>query len=170
MITAERLRAILHYEPLTGEFTWKVDIRCGEYRSRLVAEKGKRAGCLCYRTKYRLLRIDKKLYREHRLAWLFITGEWPTEDVDHINRIKDDNKWSNLRDVSPMHNAQNVVKPHKDSKSGFLGVSPFGVKWRASLKANGIQYHLGLFNTPELAREAYLGAKKIHCHFAPEEK
>ena len=85
-LTAETLRQILHYNPDTGVFTW---IRKPRY-----AGSGEQAGS--YSTKgYRRVKIGVTSYRAHRLAWFYMTGQWPVDQIDHINGIPDDNRFSN---------------------------------------------------------------------------
>ena len=90
MLTYERLRELLHYDPETGAFTWiKSTYRKGQ--------PGTPAGCLSKRLGYILIGIDKRLYYAHRLAFLWMTKQWPEKEVDHINLDKADNRWANLR-------------------------------------------------------------------------
>lgn len=98
-----------------------------------------------------------------RVIWKWVTGADPAETVDHKNRIRDDNRWENLRLASRSEQAWNTVKPNS---TGFPGVNRHGNKWRARLKVNGkIKYFSG-YSTPEeasAAREA--AAKKYHVDF-----
>lgn len=100
MLTAERLRAALDYDPATGLFRWierpNQKIIVGSIAGH-VGRKG-----------YIYVTIDKRKYAAHRLAWLYVNGEWPKEQIDHINRVKDDNRISNLRDVSDAENKLNI--------------------------------------------------------------
>jgi hypothetical protein len=91
-----------------------------------------------------------------------MTGKWPTYQVDHINGIKTDNRWKNLRDVNGFINQQNRLGPKKNNKSGFLGVTymPARRKWRATIRFNGNGLHLGMFDKPELGFAAYIEAKR----------
>jgi HNH endonuclease/AP2 domain len=94
----------------------------------------------------------------HRVAWLLMTGAWPLGEIDHINRVKHDNRWCNLRDVSKSTNQQNrAVRGIKRHRSG---------RWEARIRAQGAALYLGVFDTPEQAHEAYLEAKRrLHAGF-----
>jgi len=153
------LKELLHYDPETGVFTWNVD------RQRVKA--GSEAGQVKV-DGYRHIKISGKVFRAHRLAFLYITGAWPDQEVDHINGEKLDNRWCNLRDVSRKTNEQNARKPMHHNKSGFLGVSPYKhkhrpnrkPKWKAQIRFNGKKKHIGYYDTPEEAHDAYLKAKR----------
>lgn len=151
-LTAARLREVLHYDPLTGVFTWRVSptnsVRIGSV-----------AGCML-RKGYISIRIDGKMYLAQRLAVLYMTGAFPAGECDHRNGARADNKWANLRDVSKSLNQQN--QRHPRGANQFLGVSLYkrtGL-WYACIRINGKSKNLGLHGTPELARAAYLDAKR----------
>lgn len=158
-ITAKRLRDALHYSPETGVFRWLA----GSSRTRagLVAGNVTRIG-------YRRIRIYGIRYQAHRLAWLYMTGDWPVEEVDHINLVKDDNRWSNLRAASRKENQRNR-RAGRNNRSGVKGVS-WSVrerKWRTSICVNSRHVHLGYFtniNDAADAREA--ASKKCYGEFS----
>ena len=151
-LTAERLRELLHYDPETGVFTVKV---ATSSRSRVGGQPGN-----LHPYGYLKIGLDGKLHAAHRLAWLYMTDEWPTHEIDHINRVKDDNRWANLRDVPSAINQQNKVRA---SKSGLAGVSPDGHRWRSQITTGGVTKWLGRFDTPEEAHAVYVEAKrKLH--------
>jgi len=92
-----------------------------------------------------------------------MTGEWPTEQIDHKNGDRTDDSFKNLRQATQAMNQQNMRGPKKGNKSGYLGVCEGqGGLWRATITVNGFQNHLGEYETPLLAHEAYLAAKRIH--------
>jgi hypothetical protein len=159
MLTAERLRELLHYDPETGLLTWRVSR--GSSRAGDVAEGLDGRG-------YRRVRVDRSLYYAHRIAWLWMTGEWPADHIDHINGIPGDDRWANLRLAT---NAQNTANGGRrvTNKSGFKGVwwhKPTS-KWRAAIMASGRSKHLGLFDCPAAAHAAYAeAAKKYFGKFA----
>ena len=156
MHTLTELKRLLDYNPDTGAFTWKVNRNGygGGVKPGDVAENLNDSG-------YIVIRPGAKHYRAHRLAWLFMTGEWPTFEIDHINGVRTDNRWCNLRRSCREHNAQNIGGPRSDNTSGYLGVhwNTRRGKWVAQIKAFGKRHHLGYFPTPELAHAAYLKAK-----------
>lgn len=153
MISAERLRELLHYEPSTGVFT------------RLMTSGGRKAGTVAQGNLsdqgYWMISVCSKQYRAHRLAWLYVHGVWP-EQIDHINGVKSDNRIANLRCVSRSVNLQNQRRAQSSNRTGLLGVSlrQGENKWQAQIMVNGKRYTLGRFTTPELAYAAYLKAKR----------
>lgn len=151
-LTVHRLRELLTYSPTTGLFTWKVTLG-----SRAAA--GDTAGCL-KTDGYILIRVDRFLYRAHRLAWLYVHGAWP-DQIDHRNGIRSDNRLVNLRATNSQGNAQNKRKAQSNSRSGLLGASPSGNKWAATIHTGGKKFHLGYFFTPEEAHRVYLHAKQL---------
>ena len=150
-LTADRVREALQYDKSSGRFTWLI-------KASTKTRVGSLAGCV--RRGYLRIKLNGYPYSAHRLAWLWVTGAWPTGHVDHINRNKGDNRWANLRDVSASINAQNRLHASSNSSTGILGVSPYMGRFRAVIFAGGKQIYLGLFATPELAREAHLRAKR----------
>lgn len=160
--TAEQIRNLLHYDPQSGDFTWK------RPRSKLFPFR--QAGWIDSKG-YRSIRLDRIHYKAHRLAWLYMTGNWPTLEIDHINRSKSDNRWLNLREVTSGQNAQNT-KVNRDSSSGFKGVHLHKKtsKWRAGIGFKGKHIDLGLFSSKEAAICARMNAEKIyftHSAFSP---
>ena len=151
-LTQAKLCALLHYDPETGRFTWKAKT---SIRSVIGAE----AGALQKRG-YRSIGLCGHRYFAHRLAWLYVHGEWPKGEIDHINGLHADNRIANLRDVPPQLNKQNIRKCNRDNKSGFLGVSANGKRWAAQLDRNGRKVYIGTFDTPEEAHRAYVAAKR----------
>lgn len=109
---------------------------------------------------YVYIKIDGKSYMAHRLAWLDVNGEWPEVFVDHINGDRSDNRLINLRAATRELNAQNQRVAQKHNKLGILGVSPYGEKYYACIRVNGKTKYLGLHETPEVAHQAYLEAKR----------
>lgn len=149
MLTSERLRELLHYNPETGVFT----------RRQTVGPKAlsnQKAGCM-RPDGYLVFRVDGRLYRAHRLAWLYSRGEWPAIEIDHINRNPSDNRMCNLREATRSQNVANTKK-HIGNASGFKGVYSHHSRWRAEIFVTGKKRHLGVFDTPEVAAGAYLAA------------
>lgn len=142
-LTQERLQELMEYSPETGEFVAKV-------RTGGVVVPGSILGSLKHSMGYIQISVDNRLYLAHRLAWLYMTGEWPPA-VDHINRDKTDNRWCNLRIANKSQNAANA-KIRSDNKTGYRGVQKHGHRFRARIGVGGGRYkHLGLFDTPEEA-------------------
>lgn len=154
-LTYERMVRFLSYDPATGAFTSLINrgpIKIGQVVGGVNVQG------------YIQIQIDGIIYYGHRLAWLYMTGEWPKDTIDHINGVRHDNRFENLRDVEPSGNAQNQRRPRKDNETGLLGVSKHSQmdKWVARIKIGSMYQHLGCFDTPEEAHDAYLAAKREH--------
>jgi|SRR5215217_257853 len=159
MLTQEKLKTKLEYDPLTGLFTW-----VERFSSR--AGKGELAGSVTSHG-YISIRIFGKAYLAHRLAWLYVNGEFPQFQIDHRDTNKSNNSWTNFR---PATNAQNVMNTgiRANNKSGHKGVSWYAryQKWRVGCKADGVRHHLGYFENIDDAVKAYAAcAKRIHGEF-----
>ena len=154
MITQSRLKELLHYNPETGIFTRIASCR----RPDLI---GKKAGSIKARG-YVSIMIDGHHYLAHRLAFLYMTGLMP-ESSDHINRVRDDNRWVNIRVATPSQNMMNR-SIFKNNKSGFRGVSWKNreQKWVANIRVDGKQKQLGTFICKHEANKAFIGASKIY--------
>ena len=133
MLTQARLKELLDYDPSTGLFTWKV--------GRSGVRKGSSAGSLNNHG-YMRISIDGKRYQSHIVAFLYMTGSFPHEEVDHMNNIRDDNRWENLREASKYQNAKNT-KIRKDNTSGFKGVywHKRHKKWTVQINKNKKTYY-----------------------------
>jgi hypothetical protein len=151
MLTQAQLKELLHYDPETGLFIWVASSGC-----RL---KGERAGSL-HHSGYMNLWVNKKQYRSHRLAWFYVHGVWPIE-IDHINHIRDDNRLINLREATRQQNNRNASR-RKDNTSGISGVSQFKGKWRARIRVNKKEIHLGYFDDKFEAVCAKKSAERKH--------
>ena len=154
MFTQARLKELLHYDEKTGAFTWKV-----KKGGRAVA--GQHAGTKDVRG-YLVIRLDGVLYKAHRLAWLYSHGEWPEENIDHINRDRSDNRLKNLRLANQSLNMHNANR--RAGKSGVVGVThdKWRDKWVARIKINYRSVFLGRFNSLAEATQARdLAYKKV---------
>lgn len=163
-LTAQRLREVLHYDPHTGSFSWSQTRMSGRTRSMVCATAGETAGWIG-KQGYLLISIACVMYRAHRLAWLYMTGEWPTGLIDHHNGERTDNRFHNLRDATDGINAQNIRRATARSKSGFLGVSKVGNRFTARIGIPGAERvkNIGTFASAEEAHSAYVKAKrKLH--------
>jgi hypothetical protein len=138
-ITQIRLKEVLDFNYNMGYFTWKKPTGPN-------CNIGKIAGWK-HRSGYRYISIDNITYPEHRLVFLYIEGYIPENTIDHINRIRDDNRWENLREVSVQCNNRNIgIK--NNNRSGITGVR-FNIrekKWKAQITINSNQIHLGTYN------------------------
>lgn len=154
-LTAARLREVLHYDPAAGVFTWRKSPRRGWV--------GKQAGTQTT-TGYIAIKIgDNAPLLAHRLAWLYMTGEWPPEQIDHIDGVGTHNWWANLRSADSQLNQANSRKP-RNNTSGHKGVywDPDLGKWRAKLNVGSRQIHLGCFDDAAAAGAAYEAGAKRH--------
>lgn len=160
VLTYERLRAALHYDPETGAFT---RLSSSSKKSALLIGKaagGKNA------LGYWQVGIDRVLYLGHRLAWFYMTGEWPSHEVDHRDMDRANNRWPNLRSATKSNNSQNRGA-QANNLCGLKGVAPIGKRWRATITVDGQQKHLGCRATPEEAHALYVAAAgKYHGEFA----
>jgi citrate synthase len=138
MITQKELKEMLHYEPDTGVFTWKV------YRA-WNSDIDDIAGTL-RPDGYIKIGINNKSYLAHRLAWLYMTGEFPTSDTDHKYRDRSDNRWKHLRDITRSFNNINA-SIHNNNTSTITGISrdKCSNKWRASITINRKAINLGRY-------------------------
>lgn len=151
-LTQARLKELLNYDPETGVFVWKIRVN-----SKVAA--GSVAGTLNSRG-YTTITWDGKKLLAHRLAWLFVYGEWPTGKLDHINRVRIDNRVVNLREASNSENSLNQ-SIRSDSSSGVRGVSydPARCKWRAHITLNRKHINLGRFEHKDDALRARKSAE-----------
>ncbi len=160
---AQTLREILDYNPETGVFIWKP--KQSDRWNRKYAGKVAGSNWTTRHVTYRVIRIERRPYFAHRLAWLWVTGSWPKSAVDHIDRDGTNNRISNLREASSSQNAYNSRLSVRN-KSGFKGAQlmPSG-KYGAQIKHNGKTYWLGSYKSAEEAHAAYLKAAQ---NFASE--
>ena len=153
-LTADRLRSELNYDPESGVFTWR--------SSTSHRVMGARAGTV-EKEGYLVISVFRRQYRAHRLAWLYVRGQWPLHQIDHINGTRADNRISNLRDVPQTLNQQNKRCAGSNNRSScLLGVSWHRrhAKWVAAISVAGKRRNLGYFETAEAASAAYLSAKR----------
>lgn len=167
--TVDFVRRVLDYDPLTGILIWrKRDDAPQQWNTKYA---GTRAGAVM-RTGYRYVSFKGFVpVGAHRLAWCHFHGEWPTDTLDHINGIRDDNRIANLRKASGSLNATNKAM-QRNNTSGFVGVhfdKQRGL-WRARVNFKRVGYDVGFFSTPEeanAARQEFV--RRIQGKFAPED-
>jgi len=154
-LTAEKLRELLHYDQVSGIFTWKV-------RTSRSVKVGNLAGSVDGDGYLRVMALSRR-YQAHRLAWLYMYGVWPEGQIDHINRIRTDNRIANLREVTNKQNHQNRSKPSNNT-SGHSGESWYkrDSKWVAKITHNYKHTHLGYFENLEEAIAARKAAEKLY--------
>ncbi|WP_082710194.1 HNH endonuclease signature motif containing protein [Burkholderia sp. TSV86] len=152
-VNASRVRELLFYDEFTGAFSWQKSMRA--VKAGMVAGSNNGKG-------YIQISVDGVRYAAHRLAWLYMHGSWPAREIDHIDGNRSNNAISNLREADRSLNNRNIRRARITNKLGILGVHRRGEKFIAQIRANGRELHLGCFQTPEEAREAYLRAKEIH--------
>lgn len=160
MIEASQLHELLTYEPDTGRLTWKC--RKDVLLRWNVRYAGKEA-FTAIRDGYKCGAIHNVGYQAHRVIWAMVYGDWPEDQVDHINGNRSDNRISNLRQADGFQNSQNA-KTRSDNTSGYPGVTFFKGRnqWTARICVNGKKIHLGYFSTAEKATEARKEAEKVH--------
>lgn len=149
----ETLKKLLNYNPSTGEFTWLAKLS----PTGLIGQK---AGCIKINDGYIQIQINKKKYRAHRLAWLYMKGKWPKKYIDHINHDRSDNSWENLREADDSLNQANR-RISRNNTSGYKGVywDKRKKQWSARIKYQGQAIHLGFYDDKY---EAYL----VYCKAA----
>lgn len=160
LVSHNRLIELLSYDPINGLFFWKK--LNGKSHSDLL---GSQAGYISTGDGRRRIRLERRSYLSSRLAWFYVHGVWPDQEIDHINMVKSDDRISNLR---PASSTQNKINRVTENKIGFTGVwySEKTKKYNAHLKINKKKVHLGSFPTAEAAHAAYLlKATEVHGDF-----
>ena len=155
MLNVSKLQSLLDYDLDSGVFKW-LKLGIGRRANKI-------AGCQTDKG-YIAIVINGKRYLAHRLAWLYMTGEWPIE-IDHINGCRSDNRWVNLREVTHAINCQNQRKARSDSKTNLLGVyrkkDKISKPWAAYIKLAGKNHFIGYFSKSGDAHKAYIEAKRL---------
>jgi hypothetical protein len=163
-VTQELLRRLLSYDPSTGALTWRerppeAFKAPADYASWQATRTGKEAGYI-HAGGYRVVQLrisgKKRFFSAHRVIWLYVTGAWPTNEIDHINRDRTDNRWGNLRDVSHQMNMRNRLLPSCGRGGSTGGVSQVrkNGRWRAYYYVGLKQRHVGTFSSREEASQA----------------
>lgn len=166
-ITSRYLKECLSYYPDTGEFYWRT-----RPRSHFKTKRGwrcfnsQKSGMLAGNLNsqgYVQIYLNGRLHQAHRLAWVYMYGDWPSKGIDHINQIRDDNRINNLRDAAQSENVKNAAM-RVDNTSGHTGVywNKEMKKWKASIASEGKQHHIGYFNEIE---DAIIARKKAETRF-----
>lgn len=149
--TLERLKEVLSYDSQTGLFVWLKQLG---WKGKV----GNQAGTRHCRG-YVHIMIDQKLYLAHRLAWFYVTGQWPTDQIDHLDCDRSNNRFANLREATNSQNNQNSRK-RDGCASKLKGVSwhVSNRMWESRIKRDGLTTRLGLFKTEDEAHSAYCKA------------
>ena len=155
LASIDRIREALEYEPDTGLLRWRIRVSRNIFAGSIAGANANDG--------YIQVRLDKRSYKAHRLAWAIIYGEHPKYAIDHINGDRADNRICNLREAPGSLNRENLKKAAGNgTRSGLLGVvwSHQRRRWRASIATKGKRYYLGDFLDKYEAHEAYVQAKR----------
>lgn len=174
MLTAQIVRTLLSYQPETGQMVWLERSDTHDAARWNARYAGKPAFTALKSTGYKCGKIFRKTYLAHRVAWLISKGEWPENELDHINGDRSDNRLCNLRSVETCENRKNAGK-NKNNRSGFTGVSWDKTRemWKADVWVNRKNINLGRFKTIDEAIVARLAANekyKFHKNHGSERK
>lgn len=150
LVTHVQLLEQLEYDSETGIFRWR-GRRAGRKRSQAGPKFPKGRFTIC---------IDGRKYFAHRLAWFYVTRQWPAADIDHIDGDPSNARFKNLREATRAQNLQNLRQPRRKNSDGLLGATPFGKRWRARIGLNYQTFKIGVFDTPQEAHAAYVEAKR----------
>lgn len=144
MITQQELKSFLHYDPATDVFTWLPR----QSKSFNTQKAGKEAGTIKVQGRHECRRINVggKLYYAHRLAWLYVHGKFPDDEIDHINGNALDNRMINMRDVSRVENCRNYPR-FKTNKTGIIGVckESWSGKWKVQINNRSVGLYRDFF-------------------------
>jgi hypothetical protein len=156
-LAQSQLKDLIHYDPDTGVFTNRFS------RSNKINTEADRFHSA---SGYKRISVNNVRYTSHRLAWFYMYGVWPKGNLDHINRVKDDNRLINLREVTGSQNCQNTGL-RSDNTSGHKGISWSNGhrKWQAQIKANGVYLYLGRFiNLDDAIAARKQAEEQLHSH------
>lgn len=155
MLTQERLKQLLHYDPKTGVFVWISHQRRPDLIGTIAGFRQSQG--------YTEINVDNRKYKAHRLAWLYVYGKWPSKNIDHENRVKNDNRIDNLRDATKAQNEQNKGLRSSNS-SGATGVywNKCAQKWQAYITVERRVRYLGVFVEKSQAVDVRRAAEREH--------
>jgi len=157
LLTYEEVKEIFDCDPEKGILIWK---NCSSIRPL----NGTIAGWINKSSGYVMVKVKGKHYSSHRVIWLWITGKWPENQIDHINGIRNDNRFYNLREATQ---SQNSANSSKRNSIGYKGVCKRFNKWESQIKIDGKKIHLGYYDTPEEAHATYVAkAKELFGDYA----
>ena len=152
MLTPQEVLDLVEYDPVTGDIIYK-------YRPNAIATFNTKYAGTVSKGKvcpngYRLITLNGKYYKAHRLAFVCMEGRWPSQ-IDHINGIRTDNRWINLEEVTAQQNCFNTARP---AGRWMRGTRKRGNQFEARIKKNGVEHRLGLYATELEAASAYRDA------------
>lgn len=156
VLTQDALKTVIEYDAQKGT------IKRISGRDIYITKDGEQAGWV-NNAGYRMISLFGRQYLAHRVAWLYMTGSWPSGEIDHINRVRSDNSWNNLRDITHKQNIENVSKEKPCKKYSKLAGANWDKStgsWKSCICVNGKHIHLGRFKTDSEAHEAYVSAKR----------
>lgn len=157
----EEAKELLHYDPISGLITWAIDKGCK-------MRKGSVAGTVD-KNGHRVISVDYERIMAHRLAWFLHYGSWPEGELDHINRIGDDNRIANLRNATRTQQRMNasVSTINTSGATGVYKEKRTG-KWYVQIKIGKTRINLGTFSSKQEAIDARREAELQHfVEFAP---
>ena len=159
LLTYEQAKEIFDCDPEKGILIWKNNRRDSSLNGTVAGWFDKFNG-------YAHVHTNKTTYKSHRIIWLLVTGKWPENQIDHINGIRNDNRFCNLREATTSQNCANKKKTIRNV-SGYKGVVAVNKKWRALIVIDGKTIHIGYYETPEEAHAAYVAkAKELFGDYA----
>ena len=161
-MTYDEVKKVLQYDPSTGVLTWLAPTSRKFKKGDVVGSHDSDG--------YLIVRIRGITYKQHRLAWLYMTGAWPAHQVDHANGIRDDNRWINLREATQSQNSMNA-KPK--GVSGIRGVDWLNreKRWRVMIHGSGKRIIVGYFKEfQDAANAAKMAREQHHREFTLENR
>ena len=181
-LTPDELRKLLRYDPETGKLFWRkrepatfsatakrtAEHVCANWNARYAEKEAFTAKSL---NGYKTGAIFNRNYYAHRVAWAITHSSWPKQEIDHVNGNPSDNRLFNIREASRSQNERNKGI-RRNNTSGYSGVSPHSQmkKWVASITVDGVQKHLGVFDTVTDAHDAYRSAaRNFHQEYVREQ-
>jgi hypothetical protein len=156
-LTAEKLRKHLRYDPDSGLFI--------RIKTSGPGRAGDVAGTV-HKRGYLVISVCGEDHYAQRLAWLYMTGEWPEATVDHVDRNRLNNRWGNLRPATDEEQSFNKSAWRSKTSTRLVGAfratgkdSDSAKPWRACIRFKGKLYHIGVYATDIEAHAAYMEAK-----------
>lgn len=155
-LTHEKLCEVLRYNPKTGIFRWRISPAIG-------VKPGSVAGAV--HDGYVIIQIGSRKYRAHRLAYFYMKGHWPAHMVDHRDRDRANNRWTNIRPANRSQNGGNSRARRAGLKGAYFDKT--SGRWMSVISVDGTRHHLGYFSTEALAHAAYAeAARRLRGEFA----